>query len=220
YTTPLWKGIGGLLFSPGRSVFLYAPPLALAVALWSRFRRHHAALADVLALLWIMALVFYGGWWAWHGGWCWGPRFLVPLLPLSCLPLGALPDRSAWRRLALNLCVIGLGVQCAGVLTDITPHYAAVFGASPVTGDTPATAGDAYHRVNYTFSDSPLAAGLRRLVHAQTEPLALFHLADTGLPPTWAVGVPLLLLIGLGVGVRRVWATMRACRNAGVSFYV
>ena len=87
FTTPVWEGVIGLLFSPGKSVFLYAPPLILSVILWPRFRRVSPALGEFLAVAWGCALVFYGAWWAWHGGWCWGPRFLVPLMPVSCLPL-------------------------------------------------------------------------------------------------------------------------------------
>ncbi|MBN1200269.1 MAG: hypothetical protein JXJ20_00300 [Anaerolineae bacterium] len=201
FTTPVWEGVIGLLVSPGKSVFLYAPPLALSAALWPRFRRAYPALGGFLTAAWGVALVFLGAWWAWHGGWCWGPRLLVPLIPLSCLPLGVLPDRCAWRRAAVGVIALGIGVQLLGVLTDVIPHYADVVGAG--------TSG--YKLVHYAPRHTPLAGAIRRLLDGQTEPLALFRLADTGLPPTWAVGVPLLLALGLVVGAWWVWcATTRS----------
>jgi hypothetical protein len=45
-----------------------------------------------------------------------------------------------------------------------------------------------------------LADAVHRLLHGQTEPLAMFHLRDTGLPPTWTVGIPLLLIAGVITG--------------------
>jgi hypothetical protein len=196
FTTPPWKGIAGLLFSPGKSVFLYAPPLVLCVLLWPRYRRIAPARADFLALAWATALLFYGSWWAWDGGWCWGPRFLVPLIPLSCLPLTALPDRRAWRLAAGVAILAGIGVQIGGVITDIIPHYAQVAAGRAADVD----------RMNFSLSESPLMAAIRDILHGQTEPLGLFHLRDTGLPVTWTVGVPVLLILGVIAGF---WGMMK-----------
>jgi hypothetical protein len=182
FTTLPWRGIAGLLISPGKSVFLYAPPLILSLILWPRFRRVYPALGEFLALAWITALPFYGTWWAWDGGWSWGPRFLVPLIPLSCLPLIVLPEKRVWRGIATALIVVGIVVQAAAVLTDLTPHYAAL-------ADTTA--------LHYDPRQMPQVAAVRRVLDGQTEPLAMFHLDATGLPPTWSVGVPLLLIAGL-----------------------
>jgi hypothetical protein len=181
FTTPPWQGIAGLLISPGKAVFLYAPPLILSLILWPRFRRVYPALGEFLALAWIAALPFYGMWWAWDGGWSWGPRFLVPLIPLSCLPLMMLPEKRAWRGIAAALIVGGIVIQAAAVLTDLTPFYAAT--------DTTA--------LHYDPRQMPQVAAVRRVLDGQTEPLAMFHLEATGLPPTWSVGVPLLLMAGL-----------------------
>lgn len=192
FSTPPWTGIAGLVISPGKSVFLFAPPLILAFVLWPRFRRMHPALADTLALLWITALLVYGSWWAWGGGWSWGPRFLVPLMPLSCLPLVALPDTRSWRRALIALVTLGIAVQCLAVLTDVTPHYAAE------------------SRNEFAPRDSVLVSAGRLISEGDTEPLALFHLGDTGLPPTWTVGVPVLLVLALIVSggmLARVWCT-------------
>jgi hypothetical protein len=181
FTTPPWQGIAGLLISPGKSVFLYAPPLILSLNLWPRFRRVDPALGEFLALAWITALPFYGMWWAWDGGWSWGPRFLVPLIPLSCLPLIMLPEKRPWRGITAALIVVGIALQAAAGLTDLTPHYAAT--------DTNA--------LRYDLRQTPQVAAVRRVLDGQTEPLAMFHLDATGLPSTWSVGVPLLLMAGL-----------------------
>ncbi|MBI5958520.1 MAG: hypothetical protein HY866_07295 [Chloroflexi bacterium] len=186
FTTPPWKGIAGLLISPGKGIFIYAPPLILSAILWPRFRKTAPALADFLALAWITALLFYGSWWAWDGGWCWGPRFLVPLIPLSTLPLLALPPGRCWRLLLAGLILAGIVVQFPGVITDVIPHYA----------ETAAGQAADINQINFTISDSPLAGAIRRLWHGQPEPLAVFHLHDTGLPLTWTAGVPAVLIAG------------------------
>ncbi len=182
FTTAPWRGIPGLLISPGKGVFFYAPPLILSLILWPRFRRAHPALGEFLALAWMTALPFYGIWWAWDGGWCWGPRFLVPLIPLSGLPLIMLPRQRVWRGIAAALILAGIVIQAVAVVTDLTPHYAALT-------DTAA--------LHYDPHQMPQVAALRRVLDGQTEPLAMFHLNETGLPATWSVGVPLLLLAGL-----------------------
>jgi hypothetical protein len=79
---PAPLGLYGLLLSPGKGVFLYAPILLLAFvyagAMWRRGR------AEVVLVLGITLgyLALYCRWYDWMGGLAWGPRFLVPLIPL------------------------------------------------------------------------------------------------------------------------------------------
>lgn len=40
-----------------------------------------------LILFFITNLVVYSSWWAWGGGWAWGPRFLIPFVPILILPV-------------------------------------------------------------------------------------------------------------------------------------
>jgi hypothetical protein len=47
---------------------------------------------------------FYSSWYGWDGGENWGPRFLVPVLPLLVLPIAFLPG---WVRPRLSLSVLG-----------------------------------------------------------------------------------------------------------------
>jgi hypothetical protein len=165
--------------------------LVLSVLLWPRFRRAYPALGLSLALGWIAALAFYGAWWAWHGGWSWGPRFVVPLVPLSCLPLGMLPASRRWHALAAGLIALGVVVQIPGVLVDAVPYYAGLDGPD-------------YAAFRLAPRDSPLIWAARQVIAGQTEPLALFHLRGSGLPPAWWIGTPALAVIGAAVGAWRI----------------
>ncbi|MCL4238055.1 MAG: hypothetical protein KJ047_07370 [Anaerolineae bacterium] len=197
-----WTGIGGLLLSPGKGIWLHAPPLLLSALLWPRFRRAHPALGGFLALAWGVALPFYGMWWAWDGGWGWGPRLLVPLLPLSCLPLLVLPARRGWGTAALCALALGVGVNILGVFSDPVAHYAEV--ATRCADPAPCVA--------WAVREAPLLGAVRLLADGQSEPLALFHLAETGLPRTWSAGAPALLV---GGALASAWWMARAAFSRG-----
>lgn len=188
-----FAGMAGLLFSPGKSVLIYAPPLALAALLGRRLWRRWPEIAQFLALAWTAALIFFGAWWAWHGGWSWGPRLLVPLLPLSCLPLGLPPAGRGWRAALFGVILLGAAINALGVLTDPVAPYERI----SVGGETD------YDRLHWQLRATPLAVAVERLLAGQTEPLALFHLSGSGLPPAWTVGVPLLALAALALGAQK-----------------
>jgi len=94
----------GLLASPGKSVFIYSPVVLLGVIGWPAFYRRHSILAATLLLL-SAALLFSLRTSNWWGGLTWGPRFLVPLLPVALLPaLELFPQRKwAWGLAALSV---------------------------------------------------------------------------------------------------------------------
>lgn len=83
FTTPLGDGLFGLLLSPGRSVFLYAPVTAVGLLGLSRVPRPAAVLCAGVPLL---QLVVFAQWCSWEGGDAWGPRHLLPVLPLLIAP--------------------------------------------------------------------------------------------------------------------------------------
>lgn len=118
FTASLLEGVGGLLLSPGRGLIFYAPPVLLALPgarlLWRRDR----VLIWTAGTLFIGYLLLYGSWWAWHGGWAWGPRFLVPTLPFLLLLTGEALERPCGRRAALALILVGLFVQLPGIFID------------------------------------------------------------------------------------------------------
>ena len=129
FTTPLLVGVYGLLLSSGKGVAWFAPVILLApwgVAAMVRSRQHsdaarrgddvrRAGVAIVAA--WAIGLFLYGRFQHWGGDGSWGPRYLVPLLPLAFLAVGFALDGASRlrRRLAAGLAVAGLVVTLGGV---------------------------------------------------------------------------------------------------------
>ncbi len=79
-------GLWGLLLSPGKSVFLFSPPLVIGALAIVRFARDHRRPALALALVGIPPLFFYVRFLSWSGDYCWGPRYLTYLVPLLLVP--------------------------------------------------------------------------------------------------------------------------------------
>lgn len=92
FTTPIWQGLWGLLFSPYRSLFLHTPLFIASVAAFVPFLRRHRAEGITIGALSLALLLIYSLWWMWWGGYAWGPRFLVPLSPFLVLLLAPVVD--------------------------------------------------------------------------------------------------------------------------------
>ena len=118
FSTPLWTGLYGLLLSPGAGLLVYVPLLIFSAALFPRFYRRARPEALLLLSLLLLRLLFYARWSFWDGR-DWGPRFLVPLLPLLLLPLVVLPARRWIRAAALALAGAGLAIE---VLGQVVPY--------------------------------------------------------------------------------------------------
>ncbi len=90
----LWQGVLGQLVSPGRGLLLYCPIFVLSlVGLPAFLRRHRAEAVAALAVI-LIHLLMYGQWFMWHGGYAWGPRFMVPTLPFWAILLAPLVERA------------------------------------------------------------------------------------------------------------------------------
>ena len=86
FSYPLVLGLVSLLFSFGKGLLFFAPGLLLV----GRARRDRPELApffDASLAFLIGMLLVYSRWWAWYGGWTWGPRFLLFAVYPSSLAL-------------------------------------------------------------------------------------------------------------------------------------
>ena len=123
WSTPLFEGLYGLLLSPGKGIFWYSPILLPSILgmvnMYTKYR------AEVLLLLafWVSYLLFHAGFWIWWGGDCWGPRYLIPVLPFLTLFAGSLLYSKHMWWLLLLFGPLSILVQVLGVSIDYN-YYA------------------------------------------------------------------------------------------------
>ena len=126
YTTPLLIGLYGLVFSSGKGLLWFAPLSWIAPAGWARMARAGTWPRRVAATgvaVTAAALVLYGSFEHWAGDGSFGPRYLVPLLPLLFVAVAFAWERGGrgLRAVVIGLAALGLVVQIGGV----SIHYGA-----------------------------------------------------------------------------------------------
>jgi len=208
-----WVGAWGMLFAPGRSLFIYAP-IMLAAVPGLRALRQPAGLRVWLAGATLAMLLLHGAWWSWWGAWAWGPRYLVPVLPLLALgllgilpPCGKVDMRNRVKATLVGL-LAGLSflVQLPGVLVYRTHFFWQVMQVLPDADPDEASL--------YTFQFFMPLTNLRQALRGNLD-LAW----KPGLhAPVNIVGLLLAvlgLLIGV-VGLRLAWRGRRMGRVAAL----
>lgn len=118
-------GLWGMFLSPGKSVFLYSPPLVLALFGFPRLLRRSPAVVWAMTATIVPVLLVYSRFLFWAGDYAWGPRYLVFAVPVMLLPAAALIDdvrawAAGWRRRVAAAAIgavaaIGLFVQALGI---------------------------------------------------------------------------------------------------------
>lgn len=108
---PILNGLYGILASPGRSIFLYAPPILLGLIALPWFARQHRLEAWVFALYFFSALFFHARFENWSSGGTWGNRYIYPVLPFLILPAGVLFEQARrWLVKSALALVVAFGV--------------------------------------------------------------------------------------------------------------
>lgn len=127
----LVAGVAGLLFSPGRGLFVFSPFLGFLLLLVAPRRRRGLSSLDALLLGAVIMQVLFFAKLDWRGGASWGPRWLTDALPLLVWVLAPVVQELSWS---------GLAAFCAAVLFSIGVQVVGAFwycGAS----DAAVTAG-------------------------------------------------------------------------------
>lgn len=206
-------GILGLLASPEVGLLFFCPLAWLALPGLARLMRERNPAGGLVAGLGGTALVLYGSYAEWWGGWSWGPRFLIPVVPLLILASAFWAFRSCVsghrgaRNLFLTLAALGVLATSTAIVVDPV-RYSAWVQQTDVSG-----AGGAGH---FRLAASPLVTGWSFL---QIGPL------DPPVVRLWQAGRSTLflgwLLASLGVAACLAWAgyrvrtLLRGARPAG-----
>ena len=121
FSTPLPIGLYGLFLSPGKSLFLFAPLVLLAVAGLGPLWRQSRPLAGVSGGCIMAYALFLARHTQWEAGYSWGPRYLLPVVPLLLVGMAPLlrdADRSWPRKALVVLCVLGVLVNLPAAFTS------------------------------------------------------------------------------------------------------
>lgn len=123
FTHPFVDGAWRLLVGANRGLVLYFPATMLALF------AAHVAKGDVAlrrAAVWgalgVLAalLALAAPWWAWHGVWGWGPRLLVPSVPVLAVPAALTVGRwPRWSRGAFL--AVSVLINAPGLLQNAAP---------------------------------------------------------------------------------------------------
>lgn len=112
---PIWTGIYGMLFSPGKSWFLFAPPLIVSLLALPRFLRAHRPETIAFLVYLVSVILFHARYDNWHSAGAWGDRYLFAATALWILPLG---EWLEGEKTLLRRAVLAAGIA-AGVLVQL-----------------------------------------------------------------------------------------------------
>lgn len=122
FTHPFLDGAWRLLVGFNKGLLLYFPAAVVAIVgvlRAARVERRMLLLAGALLpsiALWLLA----SRWWAWHGVDGWGPRLLVPGIPLLAVPISL--EMRAWRApLRAALIALCVALNLPPILQHPTP---------------------------------------------------------------------------------------------------
>lgn len=118
---PYLFGWLSILFSFGRGLIFFTP--GLLALLWSAIWKKRDLLASLIvagSAYFLGLMLVYGKFWAWYGGWFWGPRYFLFCSLLAVFALIALERVESASLLRRVFCffalALSLWVACQGVL--------------------------------------------------------------------------------------------------------
>jgi hypothetical protein len=215
FTMPFLSGARMLLLEPSKSVILFAPvtvllPFAL-VRLWHRDRQAAVLISSTAAITFVVAALWHNP----NGGWCWGPRLLIPAIPSSLAAIGPWMDTPFRRMLAVGLFAVGFAISAPAVAIstqiqqlDVPPPAGGVWppdmGLPGIRRQAELVAPTATYTVEHLFERTADGRNyLRYIVFWQVALARVFG----------PRGLLLAIAASLGLFTFAVWAATR-CRRA------
>ena len=166
FDTPIYEGVFGLLFSTGKGLIFYAPISAVALfglrkSIISFPFRNTLAISIV-----VVQTAVYGKFEVWSGENAYGPRYLIPVLPLVCILVIPLARIGKQWLVGMWLAAI-TGFVFSGLMGKLMYFNAVYWNQQPgLLQDmdaTSLTAKQQYLAWNFQPRSSPLVLQLRAL---------------------------------------------------------
>ena len=124
YLSGIKKNIPKLLYYLDKGIFVYNPVLILSAVGYFKFFKDHQREALFFISIIVLNLAATSTWHMWYGGWCWGPRFLVPVIALWLVPLYIfISKKGLARRVAVIFILASLAVQLLSVLAGNLEYH-------------------------------------------------------------------------------------------------
>jgi len=140
FDAPGFEGIVGLLIGLDKGILWYFPLfLAVPFGAWRLAKRDQSWAAAVLSAALLVHLIVISKWWGWSGGWAWGPRLLLPILPFAVLLSGGIISSLSTRRAATALVILGIGLNSLGITINRR-----AFGIIRSSSNVPVSSGNTY----------------------------------------------------------------------------
>lgn len=136
--TIFFESVWGLLFSPGKSIFLYSPLLLIPIIFWHKFPKIKLFKPELLSflLLFLSYLFFYSLFYLdkkanglmpiWYGGAVWGPRYLSATIPFIMLVSAMIYSKinlNFKKMIILLLVPMSAFIQLLGILVPYQVQY-------------------------------------------------------------------------------------------------
>lgn len=118
-------GFYGILFSPGKSLFLYNPLTIFGCLAFTSFLARNKKIALLFVWLILSHLAMFSFWHSWQGGMSWGPRLMLVVMPYLILPIGFLWEGFS-KEIKVPLVaalVLGILVQLPSITVNISRYY-------------------------------------------------------------------------------------------------
>ncbi|HIE06312.1 MAG TPA: hypothetical protein EYP58_05875 [bacterium (Candidatus Stahlbacteria)] len=103
YFVAPWQGLYGLLLSAGKGLIVYSPAVILGIIGWRSLHKKDRTLSFTLIGAIVFRIIFIASRSDWPGGFCLGPRYLLPILPFLILPVAPWLDGLIERKSHLTL---------------------------------------------------------------------------------------------------------------------
>jgi hypothetical protein len=118
-------GFFGILFSPGKSLFLFNPLTLFGCLAFMLLLREQKKMALLFGWLIASHLLLFSFWHGWQGGMGWGPRLMLVIIPYLILPVGILlrEYKQAAKIPVLVVLMSGILIQLPSVTVNTARYY-------------------------------------------------------------------------------------------------